>query len=58
MIWDFIVDEFRKNNGSYLRKIFRSIYVEYMLGVLPSDRLAIDVKGNLTNVIPSIVRCY
>ena len=31
-IWDFVVDEFRKNNGSYLNKQFKDIYVEYQLG--------------------------
>lgn len=31
-IFDYIADEFRKNGGIYLKKVFHNIYVEYRLG--------------------------
>lgn len=36
-ILDYIADEFRKNGGHYLKKIFRHIYIDYRLGAMTED---------------------
>lgn len=33
-IFDYVKDEFRKNGGLYLKRIFRHIYIDYKLGAM------------------------